>query len=336
MSKLKFFDEARVFIESGKGGNGSSSFRREKFVPFGGPDGGNGGDGGDVILKGHSSLDTLVHLHHRKHFRGESGENGKGANRIGKKGADSIIEVPCGTEVYSDDWSLKICEILEHGQEFTLARGGKGGIGNAAFKTSTNKAPEKTKPGEDGQSGYVKFRLKIVADVGLVGMPNAGKSTLISKITNAKPKIADYEFTTLSPVLGSIRTLHQIINVVDIPGLIEGASENKGMGTRFLKHLERCNLIIHVIDGSSPNLENDYNMILNEIEEFNPEILDKTRILFINKTESVKNKKVLDSFIDKIKSDLLFVKGSCETEEGLDKIKQYIIDIFDSKLLNKV
>lgn len=317
-----FFDEVRIFVKAGKGGNGTVAFRREKFVPLGGPSGGHGGDGGNVILIADNQINSLKHLYFNRSHKAQDGKSGGGFKMHGKSGDDCIVKVPCGTEILSEDRNTLIYDLVNHGDTFILAKGGAGGTGNFVFKNSVNQAPERSTPGKIGQEGYVILRLKIVGDIGILGMPNAGKSTLLSKITRAKPKIDNYEFTTLEPNVGILETLHENIKIVDIPGLIDEASENKGMGVSFLKHLQRCQMIIHVLDVSNKNAVENYNIIIKEVQNFDKTILEKPMILFLNKIDqsTVSREDI------KIKCNEKIFEGSCIKDLGIETLKQEIIN----------
>lgn len=286
MSGSNFVDYVRIYCRSGKGGRGSVSFRRERNVPKGGPDGGDGGEGGDVVLRGNKNYWTLLHLRYQRHIMAENGDGGSGKNLTGKKGEDKIIEVPCGTVVYDADTGEYICDITEHDEQFVLLKGGRGGQGNTRFKSSTNQAPRFAQPGEPSEERWIILELKLLADVGLVGFPNAGKSTLLSVVSAAKPKIDNYPFTTLEPNLGmvSYRENHSFV-MADIPGIIEGASEGRGLGLRFLRHIERNSLLLFVIPADSDDIKTEYNILLNELTQYNPELSDKKRLLAISKTD---------------------------------------------------
>ena len=292
---MKFIDEAKIFIKSGDGGDGCLSFRREKYIEFGGPDGGNGGKGGDIIIEGTKSLNTLVDYRFQKHFKAQKGRGGAGRNRTGAAGKDMILKIPVGTEILQDD---EILADIINDEKMILFPGGEGGKGNINFKSSTNRAPRKTTPGEKGYEAEVVLRLKILADAGLVGFPNAGKSSLLRKISAAKPKVADYPFTTLDPKLGVVRKGDEEIVVADIPGLIEDAHVGSGLGFKFLKHIERCHSLIHVIDISNENLVKSYNTIINELKSYDEDLVNKNKIIVLNKCDLLKKEEV-----DKIKID---------------------------------
>ena len=286
MAESNFVDYVKIYCRSGKGGRGSTHMRREKYTPNGGPDGGDGGRGGHVILRGNRNYWTLLHLRYDRHAMAGHGESGSKNRSFGKDGADKIIEVPCGTVVYNAETGEYVCDVTEHGQEVILLKGGRGGLGNWHFKTAPRQAPRFAQPGEPMQEMTVILELKLLADVGLVGFPNAGKSTLLSAISAAKPKIADYPFTTLEPNLGIVSYRDgQSFVMADIPGIIEGASEGKGLGLRFLRHIERNSLLLFMIPADSDDIRKDYEVLLNELKTFNPEMLDKQRVLAITKSD---------------------------------------------------
>jgi GTP-binding protein len=288
MSDTNFVDYIKVFVRSGNGGAGSVHFRREKFVPKGGPDGGNGGQGGHVIVRGNAQIWTLIHLKYQRHIFAENGGNGMGANCTGADGKHAIIEVPLGTVAKDGETGEVLFEITQDKEERILAPGGRGGLGNTYFKTATNQAPRFAQPGEPFEEGWRILELKILADVGLVGFPNAGKSTLLSVVSAAKPKIADYAFTTLVPNIGIVpyRDNRSFV-MADIPGIIEGAHEGKGLGLRFLRHIERNSMLLFLIPADSADIQKEYQVLLNELEQFNPELLDKKRIIVISKCDLI-------------------------------------------------
>ena len=284
---MKFLDLAKVYIRSGGGGGGAVSFRREKYIEYGGPDGGDGGRGGDVIVEGVESLNTLIDFRYQQHFFAKSGIPGMGKQRTGADGADIILRVPVGTEVLDEDEETLICDITEVGQQVIIAKGGNGGFGNLHFKSSTNRAPRRANPGQEGIERTIWLRLKLIADAGLLGLPNAGKSTFLAASSNARPKIADYPFTTLHPNLGVVGIDNAEFVMADIPGLIEGAHEGKGIGDRFLGHVERCNVLLHLVDGTSEDLVADYQTIINELEAYGGVLNDRPRITAINKIDAM-------------------------------------------------
>ena len=286
MSETNFVDYIRIFCRSGRGGKGSAHLRREKFVPKGGPDGGDGGRGGNIILRGNGQLWTLLHLRYQKHIFAGHGEDGMKANKTGASGADVTIEVPLGTVARNADGNEFLFEITRQEEEHILVPGGRGGLGNTHFKSATNQTPRYAQPGEPAVEGYYTLELKILADVGLVGLPNAGKSTLLSVISAAKPKIADYPFTTLVPNLGIVKYRDtKSFVMADIPGIIEGAHEGKGLGLRFLRHIERNSILLFMIPVDSKSIRGEYTVLLNELKEYNPELLDKKRVLAVTKSD---------------------------------------------------
>ncbi|MFI3264197.1 MAG: GTPase ObgE [Rikenellaceae bacterium] len=300
MAGSNFVDYVKIFARSGNGGGGSTHFRREKFVAFGGPDGGDGGKGGSIILKGDKQYWTLIHLKFQRHQFAESGGHGSGARSSGKDAEDIVIPVPLGTVARDSETGEIVGEVVDHGDELVLLKGGRGGLGNWHFKSSTNQVPRYSQPGEDGQEGSFILELKVLADVGLVGFPNAGKSTLLSVVSAAKPKIANYAFTTLEPNLGIVacRNSHSFV-MADIPGIIEGAHEGKGLGTRFLRHIERNSLLLFMIPADSDNIAEEYKVLLNELTQYNPELLDKSRLLAITKCDMLD-----DELIEQMKPEL--------------------------------
>ncbi|MBK6897525.1 MAG: GTPase ObgE [Alphaproteobacteria bacterium] len=284
---MKFLDQAKIYLESGKGGPGCVSFHREKFVEFGGPDGGNGGRGGDVIIETAETLNTLIDFRYQQHFRAEPGQNGMGQNRTGADGKDCIIRVPVGTVILAEDRETVLADFNEPGQRVVFLKGGDGGFGNAHYKSSTNQAPRKFTPGWPGQEAAIWLRLKLIADVGLVGLPNAGKSTFLACCTNAKPKIADYPFTTLHPNLGVVKAGEFDFVIADIPGLIEGAHEGHGLGDRFLGHVERTSVLLHLIDCTQDDLPGAYKTIRKELEAYGHGLKDKPEIIALTKADAL-------------------------------------------------
>ena len=284
---MKFLDLAKVYIRCGAGGNGCVSFRKEKFVEFGGPDGGDGGHGGDVIAEAVEGLNTLIDFRYQQHFFAQNGQPGMGSSRTGASGDDIILRVPVGTEIIDEDEETLIADLTEVGQRIVLAKGGNGGWGNLHFKSATNQAPRRANPGQEAVERTIWLRLKLIADVGLLGMPNAGKSTFLAATSNARPKIADYPFTTLVPNLGVVGVDNVEFVVADIPGLIEGASEGRGLGDMFLGHVERCAVLLHLIDGTSGDPVNDMETIIGELEAYGGDLADKPRITVLNKIDTL-------------------------------------------------
>ncbi len=284
---MKFLDEAKIFIKAGDGGNGACSFRHEKYVEFGGPDGGNGGKGGNVVFEAVQNLNTLIDFRYQQHFKAQRGTNGMGRCKTGPSGDDLVIKVPVGTEITADDRTTVLADLMKPGDRYIAARGGLGGRGNDSFKSSTNQAPERADPGEPGEEMWVWLRLKLIADIGFVGMPNAGKSTLLTALTRARPKIADYPFTTLHPNLGVATIDGREVLLADIPGLIEGASEGTGLGTHFLKHVERCSVLIHLIDATAEDVAESYRIIRHELEEYSAKLAAKPEIVALNKIDAL-------------------------------------------------
>ena len=286
MAESNFVDYVKIYCRSGKGGRGSAHMRRAKYVPNGGPDGGNGGRGGNVYLRGNRNYWTLLHLRYDRHVFAGHGGNGSKARSSGKDGEDKYIDVPCGTVVYNAETGEYLCDVTEDGQVVLLLKGGRGGLGNWHFKSATNQTPRYAQPGEEGEEGTFILELKVLADVGLVGFPNAGKSTLLSVVSAAKPKIADYAFTTLEPNLGIVEVRdHKSFVMADIPGIIEGAHEGRGLGTRFLRHIERNSVLLFLVPADSDDIRRDYDVLLGELTQYNPELLDKERLLAVTKCD---------------------------------------------------
>ena len=284
---MKFLDQAKIYLKAGDGGNGALSFRHEKYLEFGGPDGGNGGRGGSIVFEAVPNLNTLIDFRYQQHFKAQRGKSGAGKCMTGAKGEDLIIKVPVGTEIVAEDGETVLADMIVPGQRFLAAKGGNGGRGNDFFKSSTNQAPRYTEEGEPGEEMWVWLRLKLIADAGLVGLPNAGKSTLLAAVTKARPKIADYPFTTLHPNLGVAMTDGQEILLADIPGLIEGASEGAGLGFKFLRHVDRCAVIIHLVDGTQEDVAGAYKTIRKELENYSPLLAQKPEIVALNKCDSL-------------------------------------------------
>lgn len=323
MSSPNFIDYVKFYGRSGAGGAGCLHFHREKFVAKGGPDGGDGGRGGSIILRGNAQMWTLLHLKFRKHIRAENGQAGEGQNRTGADGKDEIIDVPLGT-VALDESGKVLCEINDDGQEFVLAPGGRGGKGNLHFTTSTNQAPQYAQPGEPATEGWYVLELKLLADVGLVGFPNAGKSTLLSVVSAAKPKIADYAFTTLTPNLGVVSYRdNQSFVMADIPGIIEGASEGKGLGIRFLRHIERNSLLLFMVPADSKDIAEEYRILLRELEQYNPELLDKKRLLAVSKSDMLDDE-LKSAMTKELPKGVPAVFISSITNHGITELKDLI------------
>jgi GTP-binding protein len=282
---MKFLDQAKVYIRSGDGGAGAVSFRREKFIEFGGPDGGDGGRGGDVWAEAVDGLNTLIDYRYQQHFKAKTGGHGMGRNRAGAKGADAVLRVPVGTQIFAEDNETLIADLTEKGERVQLARGGNGGFGNAHFKSSTNRAPRHANPGQEGEEWWIWLRLKLIADIGIVGLPNAGKSTLLARVSAAKPKIADYPFTTLHPHLGVVRHKGEELVLADIPGLIEGAHEGQGIGDRFLGHVERCGALIHLVDAAGDDPLAAYGTVRRELAFYGHGLADKPELLVLSRAD---------------------------------------------------
>jgi GTP-binding protein len=284
---MKFLDEAKVYVASGAGGNGCVSFRREKFIEFGGPNGGDGGKGGDVVIEAVDGLNTLIDYRYQQHFKAQRGENGMGKDRHGAGGKDVVLKVPIGTQIYEEDGETLLADLTAIGHQVTLAKGGNGGFGNAYFKSSTNRAPRHANPGQPGEELTIRLRLKLIADAGLVGLPNAGKSTFLSVVSAAKPKIADYPFTTLHPQLGVVRSDEREFVLADLPGLIEGAHEGVGLGDRFLGHTERCRVLLHLVDGTAEDVAASYKTVRGELEAYGNGLTEKPEIVALTKADAL-------------------------------------------------
>jgi GTP-binding protein len=291
---MKFLDQAKIFVKSGDGGAGSCSFRREKFIEFGGPDGGDGGRGGNVVLECADNLNTLIDYRYQQHFKGERGHHGQGRNKTGAKGKDVVLRLPVGTQVLDETMETVLADLTQAGQKMVLLTGGDGGFGNAHYKTSTNQAPRRSDEGWPGQEAWVWLRLKLIADAGLVGLPNAGKSTFLAAVTRARPKIADYPFTTLHPNLGVASLDGEEVILADIPGLIEGAHEGAGIGDRFLGHIERCRVLLHLIDGTEEDVAQSYRVIRHELAAYGGGLADKPEVVALNKCDSLTPEDIKD------------------------------------------
>ena len=323
---MKFLDQVKIYVKAGDGGNGSPSFRREKFIEYGGPDGGDGGKGGSVLLKSEQNLNTLIDYRYQQHHKAERGENGMGQNRTGKGGENLTLKVPLGTQVFEEDNKTLIYDFIKSGEEFIAAAGGKGGLGNTRFKSSTNRAPKKFTKGTLGEEFTIWLQLKTIADIGIIGLPNAGKSSLLASITNANPKIANYDFTTLNPNLGVASYDDKEITIADIPGLIEGAHEGIGLGVQFLKHIERCKTLLHLIDITNSDLEKAYHQVKNELKNYSPDLLKKKELIVLNKTDLIDDelaKEITADFSKKINREILTL--STLEKNSVSKIKAKLI-----------
>ncbi len=323
---MKFLDQVKIYIKAGNGGDGSPSFRREKFIEFGGPDGGDGGKGGSIIFKSERNLNTLIDFRYQQHHKAQRGESGSGQNRSGKSGEDLILKVPLGTQIFEEDNKTLLYDFTKIGEEFIAASGGKGGLGNTRFKSSTNRAPKKFTKGAIGEEFTIWLQLKTIADIGIIGLPNAGKSSLLAAITNATPKIANYEFTTLNPNLGVVSYDNKEITIADIPGLIEGAHEGTGLGTKFLKHIERCKSILHLIDITNENLNKSYNQVKNELKNYSSQLMKKKELIVLNKTDLMNEettKKIVKEFSKNKNCEVLTL--STIKKESVSKIKAKLI-----------
>tara|TARA_B100000029_G_C17534660_1_gene944435 strand:- start:770 stop:1753 length:984 start_codon:yes stop_codon:yes gene_type:complete len=326
---MKFLDQVKIYVKAGDGGSGSASMRREKFVEFGGPDGGNGGKGASIILKAERNLNTLIDYRYTQHFKAERGQNGMSKNKTGRNGNDLYLKVPIGTQILEEDNKTLLFDFKNEKEQFVVANGGRGGLGNTNFKSSTNRAPRKFTKGTLGEEFCLWLQLKTIADIGIIGLPNAGKSSLLAAITNANPKIANYKFTTLNPNLGVVIYNNKEITLADIPGLIEGAHEGVGLGIKFLKHVERCKTLIHMIDISDENLEKSYNQIRKELGSYSKELLKKNELIVLNKIDLI-DKRNMEKTIKKFSKN-----KKCEVISLSTFDKDSVIKI-KSKLLNYV
>tara|TARA_B100001540_G_scaffold315049_1_gene341353 strand:- start:404 stop:1387 length:984 start_codon:yes stop_codon:yes gene_type:complete len=324
---MKFLDQVKIFIKAGNGGSGSPSFRREKFIEFGGPDGGDGGNGGCIILKSERNLNTLIDYRYQQHFKAEKGGDGKGKNQTGKSGIDLYLKVPIGTQIFEEDNKTLIFDFKKEDEKFIAASGGKGGFGNTKFKSSTNRAPKKFTKGSKGEEFWIWLQLKTIADIGIIGLPNAGKSSLLASITSATPKIANYKFTTLNPNLGVAIYDDKEITLADIPGIIEGAHSGVGLGIKFLKHIERCNTLLHLIDVNEDDLINAYRQVRDELKKYSKALVKKQEIIVFNKIDLIDkitlNEKI-KNFENKIKKKILTL--STMNKSSISKIKSKLIN----------
>ena len=323
---MKFLDQIKIYVKAGNGGDGSPSFRREKFIEYGGPDGGDGGSGGSVILKSEQNLNTLIDYRYQQHHKAKRGENGSGQNRTGKGGEDLILKVPLGTQVFEEDNKTLIYDFTKIGEEFIAASGGRGGLGNTRFKSSTNRAPRKYTKGTLGEEFTIWLQLKTIADIGIIGLPNAGKSSLLAAITNANPKIANYQFTTLNPNLGVASYDDKEITIADIPGLVEGAHKGTGLGIQFLKHIERCKSLLHMIDVTNDDLKKSYKQIKNELKKYSAKLSKKKELVVLNKVDLIDNnevKKIIKEFSQNTKSEVITM--STIEKKTISQIKAKLI-----------
>ena len=323
---MKFLDQVKIYVKAGDGGKGSASFRREKFIEFGGPNGGDGGKGGSIKLVCEKNLNTLIDFRYRQHFNAERGEDGKGQNKTGKSGSDLILKIPIGTQVLEEDNKTLIFDFTKEDQSFVVANGGKGGLGNTRFKSSTNRAPRKITKGALGEDFWIWLQLKTIADIGIIGLPNAGKSSLLAALTKAKPKIANYQFTTLNPNLGVTSYDNKELTLADIPGLIEGANEGVGLGYKFLKHIERCKNLLHLIDITETNLLKCYFQVRKELKKYSDKLINKKEIVVLNKTDLIDKEEILkitNELKKKIKTKIFII--STVKKEGLLDLKKILI-----------
>ena len=322
---MKFLDQAKIYVKAGNGGSGSSSFRREKYIEYGGPDGGDGGTGGSVIFESERNLNTLIDFRYKQHFNAENGKSGSKKNKTGGGGKDLVLKVPTGTQIFEEDNNTLIYDFTKDKEKFVVATGGEGGLGNTRFKSSTNRAPRKKTLGKKGEEFWVWLQLKVIADAGIIGLPNAGKSSLLSRCTRAKPKIANYPFTTINPNLGVLSMNHKEVILADIPGLIEGSHKGVGLGDKFLRHIERCKVLIHLIDISEKDIIGNYLKIRNELSKYDKSILKKKEIVVFNKSDLVN----MDLITEKLKNFRRETKKNFEiislvSKQNFDKVKKLI------------
>ena len=326
---MKFLDQVKIFIKAGDGGSGSPSFRREKFIEFGGPDGGDGGKGGSVILTSERNLNTLIDYRYKQHFKAGRGGDGLGKNKTGKGGEDLYLKVPVGTQILEEDNKTLIFDFRKEKEEFLVASGGKGGFGNTRFKSSTNRAPKKFTKGRKGEEFWIWLQLKTIADIGIIGLPNAGKSSLLASITRANPKIANYKFTTINPNLGVVRYDDKEVTLADIPGLIEGAHQGVGLGIKFLKHIERCKSLVHLIDVNEEDLSEAYKQVRNELKKYSKDLIYKKEIVVLNKIDLIDKKTLKDK-------KNYFERNIKKKTVLLSTFNKSLISDFKSKLINYV
>jgi len=324
---MKFLDQAKIYVKAGDGGSGSSSFRREKFIEFGGPDGGDGGDGGSVVLIAAANLNTLIDFRFQQHFKAERGHNGMGKKKTGRAGKDLMLKVPVGTQIFEEDNNTLIEDLKKIGQKIIVAQGGKKGLGNVRFKSSTNRAPRRKTDGTEGESFWIWLQLKVIADVGIVGMPNSGKSSLLSVLTSARPKIANYPFTTINPNLGVANYNNKEVTLADIPGLIEGAHEGIGLGDKFLRHIERCKNILHLIDITNENVLESYCKVRKELSKYSNKLIKKREIIVFNKIDMISEEEInekINVFKKELKKNIYTI--SALKNKGLKTIKKILVN----------
>ena len=324
---MKFLDQTKIYIEAGGGGSGSVSFRREKFIEFGGPDGGDGGRGGSIFFIADRNLNTLIDFRYQQHFKAEKGQDGKGKKKTGKSGQDLILKVPVGTQIFEEDNNTLIEDLIKSEQKIVAANGGEGGLGNVRFKSSTNRTPRKKTDGSKGESFWLWLQLKVIADIGIVGMPNSGKSSLLSMLTKAKPKIANYPFTTINPNLGVANYNNREITLADIPGLIEGAHKGIGLGSKFLRHIERCKSILHLIDITNENVLESYFKIRKELSKYSNKLIKKREIIVFNKIDMISEREInkkINTFKNKLQKKIYTI--SALKNKGLKTIKKILIN----------
>ena len=327
---MKFLDQAKIYIKAGNGGSGSASFRREKFIEYGGPDGGDGGSGGSIIVESDRNLNTLIDFRYAQHFKAQHGKPGSKRNKTGATGKDLILKVPVGTQIYEEDNNTLIYDFTKNKEKYLVASGGKGGLGNVRFKSSTNRAPKRKTSGKPGEEFWIWFQLKVIADVGIIGKPNAGKSSLLAALTRAKPKIANYPFTTINPNLGVTYYSGKEVTLADIPGLVEGAHKGVGLGDKFLRHIERCKVLLHLIDITENDLSNTYKKIKNELVSYDNKLSTKKEIVFFNKSDLVSDEEVENKLSDfKKKVKLKYEVISLFSNKDVQKIKKYLIKYFN-------
>jgi len=324
---MKFLDQAKIHVKAGDGGSGSASFRREKFIEFGGPDGGDGGHGGSIVFAVDKNLNTLIDFRYQQHFKAEKGKDGKGKKKTGKSGKNLILKVPIGTQIFEEDNNTLIEDLTSPEQKIVIANGGKSGLGNVRFKSSTNRAPRKKTDGNKGESFWIWLQLKVIADIGIIGMPNSGKSSLLSVLTSARPKIANYPFTTINPNLGVANYNNKEVTLADIPGLIEGAHEGIGLGDKFLRHIERCKNILHLIDITNEDLLENYSKVRKELLKYSNKLIKKKEIIVFNKIDMISDEEVnkkINTFSKKIKKKIYSI--SALKHKGLTTIKRMLVN----------